>query len=72
MLTAAVTLEPVIEHLKLMATVLSNTNMDHSAVANDLGVIFTQLMAVNDLRLAKPMFDVARARTKILGNRTRL
>jgi hypothetical protein len=64
---AAVTLEPVIKHLGLMAITLSNTNMDHHAVANDLGVIFTQLMVVDDLRLVKPMFDVARARRKILG-----
>jgi hypothetical protein len=60
-------LEPVIKHLRLMATMLNDATADHYAVAHDLGVIIAQLMAVDDLRLVKPMMDIERARQKILG-----
>jgi hypothetical protein len=62
---AATALKQVNDHLRVLVAALDDSTAD--LVAHDLGIIITQLMVVDELKLIKPIFDISVARQKILG-----
>lgn len=64
---AAAALKLINTHLQLLVTKLGDASADHYAVAHDLEFVVAQLMAVNHESLLKPLYDIALARKKILG-----